>query len=1124
MGTQDYTRLIIQVDQFIRKYYKNQIIKGSLYGIGLVVVFYLAIVVLEFFAQFDVFFRTFLFYGLLSSVGIILIRFIGIPLAKLYKYGNFITHQQAAVIIGEHFPEVKDKLLNTLQLEDQLTPENQSELGLVKASIEQKSSNLKSVLFSSAIDFNSNRPYIKYAAIPISIVFFILFAAPSVIKTGTKRIVNHDVQFVKGSPIQFVVDNPSLSTMQNEDFKLLVSVKGDVKPNSVYVEWGNKKARLVRDKQDTFVHLFKSLQSNITFNLNSGEFSSEKFEITVIPKPTIVDFETHLKYPRYLNKENELFRNIGDLVVPEGTSVTWGFTTANAESVKVRLRNNHASKVMELQTIAGQEATCSASITQSSDYSIVANSKEMNNKDSLVYMINVIPDKYPTIVVDEHKDTSNVKRLFFTGMVKDDYGITRLTFNIKALTQSLTSDRGVGVIDLSIGKGLNDLQFFHSWDVGELELQPGDELAYYFEVWDNDGVNGAKSTKSKIRQFVIPGLKELTEIGEKRNEKIKDVIQDNILLAKKIKEDLEKVRRKLMERKDLGWEEKRSIQQMLRNQKNLQNNIEGINQKIEEQLKQQTAFREIDDAIVKKQQQLQKLFDEIMSEEMKDLFKQMNEMMEKSDKKKLEEMLKDMDMNAKDVEKELDRSLEIFKQLAFEQKIADAIENLEKLEEEQSKLQDDTKNGTDPTDSLAKQQENLNSEFEDIAKDIDEAEKMNKELEYPNEFNGADKEEKEVSEMMKESSEQLDKGNKKKASGAQEGAAQAMQKMVDKLKKMQEDMHQEGAAEDMHALRQLLENIIKLSFDQEDLMIEYKASNVNSPHYVKLSKDQKKLQDDAKMIEDSLFALSKRVVEIEPFINREINKINDNIGRVLSHMQDRKVSNALSRQQYVMTSVNNLALLLDEVLEQMQQNMSQKPNQSCQKPGCKKSKCQKPGQGKPSISSMRKMQEKLRQSIQQMKDGQGKPGKSGKSGMNKMLVKMAAEQEALRNELNRINQELNKDGNGSLGNLEQLEKLMEQTEQDLVNKQITRETMQRQQEIVTRLLRAENAERERELDDKREATEGKNGKFSNPVEFLEYKKVKMKELELLKTVPASLKPFYKLKVDEYFNNFKAGTP
>jgi hypothetical protein len=139
-----------------------------------------------------------------------------------------------------------------------------------------------------------------------------------------------------------------------------------------------------------------------------------------------------------------------------------------------------------------------------------------------------------------------------------------------------------------------------------------------------------------------------------------------------------------------------------------------------------------------------------------------------------------------------------------------------------------------------------------------------------------------------------------------------------------------------------------------------------------------------------------------------------------------------------------------------------------------------------------------------------------------MFVKMAAEQEALRNELNRINQELNKDGKGGMGNLERLAQLMEQTEQDLVNKRITQETVQRQQEIITRLLQAEKAEREREFEDKRKAIEGKSKEISNPIEFLEYKKVKMKEMELLKTVPPSFNPFYKLKVDEYFNNYKVG--
>ena len=149
-----------------------------------------------------------------------------------------------------------------------------------------------------------------------------------------------------------------------------------------------------------------------------------------------------------------------------------------------------------------------------------------------------------------------------------------------------------------------------------------------------------------------------------------------------------------------------------------------------------------------------------------------------------------------------------------------------------------------------------------------------------------------------------------------------------------------------------------------------------------------------------------------------------------------------------------------------------------------------------------------------------KPGNKMGNGMSKQLAKMAAEQEAIRNQIQQMNQQMNKDGQGSLGNLEKLAKMMEQTETDLVNRRITQETINRQKEILTRLLKAEKAEREREMDHKRKSSEAKNENFGNPTDFFEYNMLKKRETELLRTVPADLKPYYKNKVSEYFNTFK----
>ena len=94
---------------------------------------------------------------------------------------------------------------------------------------------------------------------------------------------------------------------------------------------------------------------------------------------------------------------------------------------------------------------------------------------------------------------------------------------------------------------------------------------------------------------------------------------------------------------------------------------------------------------------------------------------------------------------------------------------------------------------------------------------------------------------------------------------------------------------------------------------------------------------------------------------------------------------------------------------------------------------------------------------------------------------------------------------------------MEKTETDIFNKNITPETIKRQQDIMTRLLEAETAQREREQDNKRESKAGKEQAINYNLVFEAYKKQKMKELELLKTLPINLKPFYKEKVNSYFN-------
>ena len=140
--------------------------------------------------------------------------------------------------------------------------------------------------------------------------------------------------------------------------------------------------------------------------------------------------------------------------------------------------------------------------------------------------------------------------------------------------------------------------------------------------------------------------------------------------------------------------------------------------------------------------------------------------------------------------------------------------------------------------------------------------------------------------------------------------------------------------------------------------------------------------------------------------------------------------------------------------------------------------------------------------------------------MSKELAQMAAKQAAIREAVEKLQEEIGESNGQGGGNMKKIGDLMEETETDLVNKQITNETLMRQQEILTRLLESEKAEREREKDDKREATEATEQFSRNPNTFFEYNKQKDQEIELMRTLPPAFNSYYKLKVSEYFNQIE----
>lgn len=1119
---ENYNLLIEKLDRFIRKYYINSLIRGSLYFTASVLAVFLVFSYLESQYYFPTVVRKVFFYGFILIFLGALSHWVLRPALKYFKLGKTISHEQAASIIGQHFQDVQDKLLNILHLKRQMDESQVMEL--IQAGIEQKSQKINPVPFRKAIDLRKNRKYLRYALPPFLLLVVLLFAAPSLITDSTNRIIQNDKHFEKAAPYSFEILNEEMEVVQYDDFKLMVTTTGDQIPNEVYVQVNEYRYRMKKDSLTGFSYVFKNLYRDTDFEIVSGKVRSKAYTIDVLPKPSLESLRIDLSYPAYIKRKNESIRENGDLIVPVGTRASWTLNAQNTDDLLFSFFNDGIQKADKKE---GNQFVFNKRILKDGMYRLYIDNDHIQQSDSVSYFINVVPDKYPVIDVKEFKDSLRMQQLFFAGNASDDYGLNKLLFKYEIIDRDgISKKKNSYALKLENKRG-KTLQYDYALNLDSLGIQPGESVHYYFEVFDNDAINGSKSSRTGLMQYYLPSEKEFEEKEDANEESIKDNLKSSLEEIRKLKEKFEKNREKLLQKKEPEWQDKKELEKLLEQQKQIQKMIEEAKKKFEENQRNQEQFQQQNEEILQKQEQLQKMFDEVLSEEQQELMQKIEDLMQELQKDDMLEMMEQFEMDNETMSKEMDRLLELFKQLEIEKEISDQIEKLNELAEEQEKLSEETKKGDQSNEELSKKQEEINKEFEDLEKKMEEIMDKNEELERPKDL-AKDNEEKmdEISEDLEKSEDALEKKENQKASESQKSAAQKMKSMASNLQMQMQSGEMEQKMEDLKALRQLLENLLTLSFEQEQLIDDISEVDPLTPRYKELITVQFDLKEDFRMIEDSLQALSKRVIEIESFVTEKVTEIKADMNHALDNLEgletnnsiagllEQNVSKANQNQRSTMKNINDLALMLDESMQQMQQSMSSSSGQgSCDKPGGDGKSGKDGPQPKDKISQGQKS---LNQQLQQMQQGM----KQGNGPNAKDFAQAAARQAAMRKALEQMKKELQEEGKGGGNDLQKLIDEMNKTEIDLVNKRLDNEMLKRQQDILTCLLEAENADRQRKLDNERKSKTAQEMENDIPPALEEYLKKRESELDLYKTVSPSLNPFYKKLVDEYYKALK----
>ncbi len=1127
MASSNYQILIEKLDAFIRKYYINNLIRGSLHSIALVCAMWIAFVLLEHYvfssSISSIGFRKTLFYSFVLIAGAAMGGWIIIPLVQYFRLGKIISHERAAQIIGEHFGNVKDKLLNVLQLKQQ---SNQESSALLLAAINQKTEELQPVPFKKAIDLAENRKYLRFAIPPVFLFLVLLFSS-NIIENSTKRIFLNDKEFEREALFSFLVKDANAKVVQFEDFVLEVEIqdKGAL-PGEVFVEVDNYKYKLEKISPTRFQYTFYKVPKDLEFRLSANGFTSKSYTIDVLEKPNLFDFEIKLEYPAYTGRKNEKFNNQGDLVVPVGTKIEWIFGAEHTDELSLLFPG--ADEKEAAKRFDKKGFNIEKRVTQDGQYKIFVSNKLLPNADSVSYSLTLIPDLYPSIELEKVIDSTNSRLIFFAGEASDDYGIRNLAFHytIEKDGKALRQDK----VNLPIQSG-KQTTYDYILDVNNFRLNPGEKLNYFFQVWDNDAIQGSKSSKTPLMYYQMPTIEEVKELEEKNDEAIKSELEDAIREMEKLNKSIKKAKEGALQKNELNWQDRREIEKLLEQQKQAEDKINQAKEKFEENMKNQAEFQEPDPELLEKQQKLQELFEQIMSDEMKDLFDKLEQMLDNLNKDEVLEKLEQMQMNDEKLKKELDRMLNLFKKMEVEKEMLDAVKELDELAKKQEELSEKTQeNEKNPNSEkqkeLEKEQKDINEKFDKISEKIDKAQEKNEELEQPMDLDSKPMEqmEKEVKENQKNASEQLQQKKNNNASKSQKNAAKKMEQMSKEMQEMMQMNQMQEMEQDLKAMRQLLENLVTVSFEQEQLITDINRTVPNTPLYIKLVQQQHKLKEDFRHIEDSLAVLAKRVFQLQSFITEKVLAVKQAMKKSLEMLEERQKRTATVQQQYAMTYINDIALMLSEAMSQMQQQMAaQMPGQQmCEKPGGQDGEGGSPGKGKggkgdgPTMDGLRRLQEQLNQQLDQMQQMMQNGQKPG----SKEFAEMAAKQAAIRKALQDMKRQRQQNGKGGGKELQDLIDQMDKVETELVNKRLPNDLNKRKQDILTRLLEHEKAEREREYDEKRKAEQPDKQEPRMPPSLEEYLRQRRGQVEMFKTVSPSLKPYYKNLVEEYFRALK----
>ena len=869
-----------------------------------------------------------------------------------------------------------------------------------------------------------------------------------------------------------------------------------------------------RSGERVYAATLRNVKEDVAYKIKVADQETPVFALSVRDLPRATGYRIRYEYPAYTGLKAEEAQAItADLAAPRGTRAVIEVGTNRAVDA-ASIAFDRGSQ------IAGQGgehgATLTVPIREDDRFSIRLTDRRGRKATLGPFELRAIPDRPPTITVlapGPVDDIAHDMSATILAGATDDHGVRKILLRWRVREQPVKTevlhDEKAGARELAIRYG---------WPLGTFGLLPGDEIEYQVGAVDGNAVDGPQTTWSDTRRLRFPSATEILASMEQERSETIDTLEDVLKNVRDLQQKSEDMSRDVGRSREMSWEQRQELQKTLEGQQQAKEQLDKVADKLSQE-SEKLSSSPLKSELVQKIEELHQLLSQIKDQSLLKSMQRLQEAMKKMSPQEMERALQNFQLSQDEVIKNLEKTIEMLKQLKMEEMLEAASQRAAEMERRQLAVNDslsraqgqDKKNAMDQLSQSQKQLSDMAKEqsasLDSIAKETAD---QDKETSDQAQELAQQMGEQGMQQDMNDASRSMEQGSQSEAQQQTKEISKDLQQMRKSIDQMREGYGQKKKNELSRKMEEAAQDLMDIASVQEKLLSDEQSSMSDR------AETQKGLQETTEGATKRVGELAKQSLFITPDIAQSLGRALTNQQNAVGRYSNQDLAGGLNSSKEATISLNQAATGLLRQKESMQGAKSSTGMQEAME----------------SLQSLAGQQQGLNEQSMGMipgnQDGMGQSqsqnGQRLQEGAGEALGRMAAEQEAIRRGLEETMQKMQQNGGSTLGNMGDVAEDMKKVEQDMRSGRLEADTVERQQKILSRLLDAPRSVEKRDYSRKRTSRPGVDVVRSSPGAL---------SGDLLKTRPSlaallargsrdPIAPRYRATVDEYFQSILEG--